>query len=133
MLPATPTACKHRFRTASGQANPSSLVGLASSPVAQERGLADGPVPGMLDVPGELGPASSDRRVFRGLEENEMNLERLEATADTLVPPGKGILAADESHPSIGRRFEPLGIPNTEETAAATVRCSSPPPAWRTP
>ena len=45
-----------------------------------------------------------------------MNAERLEATARALVSPGKGILAADESHPSIGRRFEPLGIPNTEET-----------------
>ena len=45
-----------------------------------------------------------------------MNLEKLEATARALVPPGKGILAADESHPSIGRRFEPLGIPNTEDT-----------------
>ena len=45
-----------------------------------------------------------------------MNAEALEATARALVAPGKGILAADESHPSIGRRFEPLGIPNTEET-----------------
>jgi fructose-bisphosphate aldolase class I len=45
-----------------------------------------------------------------------MDVERLEATARALVSPGKGILAADESHPSIGRRFEPLGIPNTEET-----------------
>jgi fructose-bisphosphate aldolase, class I len=45
-----------------------------------------------------------------------MNLEGLGATARALVAPGKGILAADESHPSIGRRFEPLGIPNTEET-----------------
>jgi fructose-bisphosphate aldolase class I len=45
-----------------------------------------------------------------------MNVEALEVTARALVPPGKGILAADESHPSIGRRFEPLGIPNTEET-----------------
>src|SRR5262245_11838486 len=44
-----------------------------------------------------------------------MNLDRLEATARALVAPGKGILAADESHPSIGRRFEPLGIPNTED------------------
>jgi fructose-bisphosphate aldolase class I len=41
--------------------------------------------------------------------------ESLAATARALVPPGKGILAADESHPSIGRRFEPLGIPNTPE------------------
>ena len=45
-----------------------------------------------------------------------MNAERLEATARALVSPGKGILAADESHPSIGRRFDALGIPNTEET-----------------
>jgi fructose-bisphosphate aldolase class I len=45
-----------------------------------------------------------------------MDVERLETTARALVSPGKGILAADESHPSIGRRFEPLGIPNTEET-----------------
>ena len=45
-----------------------------------------------------------------------MDREKLETTARALVPPGKGILAADESHPSIGRRFEPLGIPNTEDT-----------------
>ena len=45
-----------------------------------------------------------------------MNGDKLEATARALVAPGKGILAADESHPSIGRRFEALGIPNTEET-----------------
>jgi fructose-bisphosphate aldolase, class I len=44
-----------------------------------------------------------------------MNRERLETTAHALVPPGKGILAADESHPSLARRFEPLGIANTEE------------------
>ena len=40
---------------------------------------------------------------------------KLEATARALVPPGKGILAADESHPSIEKRFKALGIPNTEE------------------
>jgi fructose-bisphosphate aldolase class I len=45
-----------------------------------------------------------------------MKAEALTTTAGALVPPGKGILAADESHPSIARRFEPLGIPNTEET-----------------
>ncbi len=44
-----------------------------------------------------------------------MNVEILEATARALVAPGKGILAADESLPSIGRRFEALGIPNTED------------------
>jgi fructose-bisphosphate aldolase class 1 len=30
-------------------------------------------------------------------------------------PPGKGILAADESHPTIAKRFAALGIENTEE------------------
>jgi fructose-bisphosphate aldolase class I len=50
------------------------------------------------------------------MEVDGMNAEALEGTARALVAPGKGILAADESHPSIGRRFEPLGIPNTEET-----------------
>ena len=39
----------------------------------------------------------------------------LEGTARALVAPGKGILAADESHATIGRRFEPLGIANSEE------------------
>jgi fructose-bisphosphate aldolase class I len=39
----------------------------------------------------------------------------LEGTARALVAPGKGILAADESHATIGRRFEPLGIANNEE------------------
>ena len=44
-----------------------------------------------------------------------MSVEILEATARALVASGKGILAADESLPSIARRFEPLGIPNTED------------------
>ncbi len=39
----------------------------------------------------------------------------LEGTARALVAPGKGILAADESHATIGRRFEPLGIANSED------------------
>ncbi len=44
-----------------------------------------------------------------------MAITDLEATAGALVPPGKGILAADESHATVGRRFEAVGIPNTEE------------------
>ena len=39
----------------------------------------------------------------------------LEVTARALVAPGKGILAADESHATIGRRFEQYGIANSEE------------------
>ncbi len=40
----------------------------------------------------------------------------LTATARALVAPGKGILAADESLPTIERRFKPLGLPSNEET-----------------
>jgi fructose-bisphosphate aldolase, class I len=45
-----------------------------------------------------------------------MSSSTLEETARALVAPGKGILAADESHATIGRRFEALGIVNSEET-----------------
>jgi fructose-bisphosphate aldolase class I len=48
-----------------------------------------------------------------------MTTPALEATARALVPPGKGILAADESHPSIAKRFAALGIENTAETRRA--------------
>src|SRR5213593_2625028 len=44
-----------------------------------------------------------------------MSATTLKETALALVAPGKGILAADESHTTIGRRFEALGIPNSEE------------------
>jgi fructose-bisphosphate aldolase class I len=40
----------------------------------------------------------------------------LESVARALVAPGKGILAADESHPTIAKRFAALGIENTGET-----------------
>jgi fructose-bisphosphate aldolase, class I len=45
-----------------------------------------------------------------------MNLEQLESTAKELVPEGKGLLAADESFGTIGKRFEAVGIEPTEET-----------------
>lgn len=44
---------------------------------------------------------------------------RLQQTAEALVAAGKGILAADESHPTIKKRFEKLDIPNTEENRRA--------------
>jgi fructose-bisphosphate aldolase, class I len=43
----------------------------------------------------------------------------LVVTARTLVAAGKGILAADETPGTIGRRFEALGIPSTEMTRCA--------------
>ena len=39
-----------------------------------------------------------------------------EATARALVAPGKGILAADESVPTIEKRFKSIDAPSTEET-----------------
>ena len=44
-----------------------------------------------------------------------MTTPELGLTAEALVAPGKGILAADESHPTIEKRFKALGIESTEE------------------
>jgi fructose-bisphosphate aldolase, class I len=38
----------------------------------------------------------------------------LDATARALVAPGKGILAADESFPTIAKRFKTIGVESTE-------------------
>ena len=45
-----------------------------------------------------------------------MNPAVLEETAKELVAPGKGILAADESLPTIEKRFKSIGIESTPET-----------------
>ncbi|WP_100640351.1 class I fructose-bisphosphate aldolase [Marinobacter salexigens] len=39
----------------------------------------------------------------------------LHSTIQALVQPGKGILAADESHPTIAKRFSAVGVESTEE------------------
>jgi fructose-bisphosphate aldolase class I len=39
----------------------------------------------------------------------------LQEIASTLVARGKGILAADETVPTLTRRFDALGIPSTEQ------------------
>jgi len=48
-----------------------------------------------------------------------MNSTDLEAIALELVAPGKGILAADESGPTIEKRFKGIGVPSTEENRRA--------------
>ena len=48
--------------------------------------------------------------------ESEADLTR---TIEALMSSSKGILAADESHATIARRFEPLGITSTEESRRA--------------
>lgn len=47
------------------------------------------------------------------------NRDELAATIQALLAPGKGILAADESSPTIARRFQRIEIPSTEETRRA--------------
>jgi fructose-bisphosphate aldolase class I len=46
---------------------------------------------------------------------NATNFQQMETTARALVAPGKGILAADESLPTIEKRFKSINIPSTEE------------------
>ncbi|XP_014261729.1 fructose-bisphosphate aldolase isoform X2 [Cimex lectularius] len=41
--------------------------------------------------------------------------EELKKIASTIVAPGKGILAADESIGTIGKRFQEIGLDNTED------------------
>jgi fructose-bisphosphate aldolase class I len=48
-----------------------------------------------------------------------MDVQQLERTAKELVTEGKGILAADESFGTIGKRFEAVGIEANEESRRA--------------
>ncbi len=45
--------------------------------------------------------------------------EQLAQVASTLVSPGRGILAADESLGTIGKRFSPINVENNEENRRA--------------
>ena len=45
-----------------------------------------------------------------------MNLAELNKVAQAMVAPGRGILAADESTGTIGKRFDAIGVPSTAET-----------------
>src|ERR1700721_2328590 len=44
-----------------------------------------------------------------------MNLSDLNAIAKKMVAPGKGLLAADESTGTIQKRFDAIGVENTED------------------
>jgi fructose-bisphosphate aldolase class I len=48
-----------------------------------------------------------------------MNIYKLESVAQALVAKGKGILAADESQPTIKKRFDKINLVSTEETRRA--------------
>lgn len=43
------------------------------------------------------------------------SVQQLQATVDALAAKGKGILAADESSPTIAKRFDAIGVESTEE------------------
>lgn len=43
------------------------------------------------------------------------NRDMLQATINDMVQKGKGILAADESLPTIAKRFKPIGVESDEE------------------
>jgi len=45
--------------------------------------------------------------------------QALQATIEKMVQPGKGILAADESLPTIAKRFAPIGVESSEENRRA--------------
>jgi fructose-bisphosphate aldolase class I len=44
-----------------------------------------------------------------------MSAQELAATAKAMIAEGKGLLAMDESNPTCNKRFEKVGIPQTEE------------------
>ncbi|MDC3327215.1 fructose-bisphosphate aldolase, partial [Gammaproteobacteria bacterium] len=43
-----------------------------------------------------------------------MTLDNIEKIAAYIVSEGKGILAADESNPTCGKRFDTIGVENIE-------------------
>ncbi len=45
-----------------------------------------------------------------------MNLAELRKTAEAMMAPGKGILAADESTSTIKKRFDPIGVESTADS-----------------
>ena len=44
-----------------------------------------------------------------------MSLNSIEEIASYIVADGKGILAADESNPTCGKRFDSIGVESTED------------------
>ena len=50
-------------------------------------------------------------------------MKSLEEIATYIVSDGKGILAADESTPTIGKRFATINAESTEDSRGIIVRC----------
>ncbi len=47
----------------------------------------------------------------------------LQATVKAMAQPGKGLLAADESGPTIAKRFATIGVESNEENRRAGAAC----------
>ncbi len=56
-----------------------------------------------------------------------MNVPSMTETARAIVAPGKGILAADESTPTMEKRLRGIGLESTEQAPRSTAKSSSPP------
>lgn len=66
-------------------------------------------------IPRETKRARYSLKSFGAPHLSEAEKKELEETAALLCSPGKGISACDESAGTIGKRFEAVGIKNTEE------------------
>src|SRR3546814_4622015 len=53
--------------------------------------------------------------LFRSMQGPTMSFEQLEDIAKAMVAPGKGIIAIDESNATIKKRFDAVGVIDTEE------------------
>ena len=56
-----------------------------------------------------------------------MSLNNIEDIAAFIVADGKGILAADESNPTCGKRFDSIGVESTEENRSCLLYTSPSP------
>lgn len=63
-------------------------------------------------------PVSFDDQADTAIQE-DVAVSDLASTARAMVAPGKGILAADESSPTIKKRFDSIGVESTEENRRA--------------
>ena len=78
--------------------------------VARQKRIIDG----LVQAGGNR--ARPDLRTPLHREDKPMTSRDLESVAQTLVAQGKGILAADETIPTLTRRFDTLGIRSTEQS-----------------
>ena len=56
-----------------------------------------------------------------------MSLNTLEEIASYIVSDGKGILAADESNPTCGKRFDSIGVESNEDNRSCLLYTSPSP------